>query len=222
MSDVAEAFGVGVGVTLDWTLPLQFNIAPTQTVAAVRVAEGGRELCQLRWGLVPHWADDPKIGNRMINARAESAATKPAYRDAFKSRRCLVVADGFYEWQKTGRRKQPFYIRLKDDGSFGFAAVWERWSKNGQRIESCSIITTDANELVAAIHDRMPVIVPREAYELWLSPDTQERELLQSLLRPYRASDMVAFPVSERVNSPACNDPECIRPRSVAAPTLFD
>src|SRR5581483_4837729 len=185
MSDVAEAFGV----TVDWTLPLEFNIAPTQPVAVVRVAKGGgRELCQLKWGLVPHWADDAKIGNRMINARADSVATKPAYRDAFKSRRCLVVADGFYEWQKSGRRKQPYYLRLRHDGPFGFAGVWEWWSKAGQKIESCSIITTEANELLAGIHDRMPVIIPPEAYELWLSPDTQEIELLQSLLRPYPAS----------------------------------
>jgi putative SOS response-associated peptidase YedK len=223
MSDVAEAFEIGGGMTVDWTLPLGFNIAPTQTVVAVRAdKEGQRELCRLRWGLVPHWADDPQIGSRLINARAESVATKPAYRDAFKSRRCLVAADGFYEWQKSGRRKQPYYIRLKDDGPFGFAALWERWSHAGQRIESCSIITTEANELMAGIHDRMPVIVPREAYELWLSADTQEIELLQSLLRPYPASEMTAYPVSNRVNSPACNDPQCIQPQSAAAPTLFD
>jgi putative SOS response-associated peptidase YedK len=219
MADVAKT----LGVIVDWTLPLQFNIAPTQTVAAVRVAKGGqRELCQLRWGLVPQWADDLNVGSRMINARADSVATKPAYREAFRSRRCLVVADGFYEWQKSGRRKQPYYLRLKDDGPFGFAGVWERWSRSGQTIESCSIITTDANELVAGIHDRMPVIIPPEAYDLWLSPETQEIELLQSLLRPYRASEMIAYPVSSRVNSPACNEPECIRPQSVAAPTLFD
>jgi putative SOS response-associated peptidase YedK len=220
MSDVAEAFGV----TVDWTLPLEFNIAPTQMVTAVRAAQDGRrELCQLRWGLVPQWADDPRVGNRMINARAESVATKPAYRAAFQARRCLVVADGFYEWQKNGRRKQPYYIRLKDDGPFGFAGVWEWWSKAGHRIESCSIITTDANELVASIHDRMPVIVPPEAYELWLSPETQEIELLQSLLRPYRASEMVAYPVSERVNRPDYNEPQCVEPQqSPGAPTLFD
>ena len=219
MSAVAEAFGV----TVDWALPLQFNIAPTQMVAAVRVARGGvRELCQLKWGLVPHWADDAKIGNRMINARADSVATKPAYREAFKARRCLVVADGFYEWQKSGRRKQPYYLRLRHDGPFGFAGVWERWSQAGQKIESCSIITTEANELVAGIHDRMPVIIPPEAYELWLSPDTQEIELLQSLLRPYPASEMVAYPVSDRINSPDRNDPECMKPQPTVARTLFE
>lgn len=210
-------------MTIDWTLPLEFNIAPTQMVTAVRVArDGRRELCQLRWGLVPHWADDPTDGNRMINARAESVATKPAYREAFQARRCLVVADGFYEWQKNGRRKQPYYIRLKDNRPFGFAGVWEWWSKAGQRIESCSIITTQANELVASIHDRMPVIVPPEAYELWLSSETREIELLQSLLRPYRASEVVAHPVSARVNRPEYNQPQCIEPQLTAARTLFD
>lgn len=207
MSDVAKTFGVAA----DRVAPLLFNIAPTQTVAAVRVADRGeRELCQLKWGLVPGWADDVKIGNRMINARAETVATKPAYRRAFKARRCLIVADGFYEWQKTGKQKQPYYIRIKDDQPFGFAGIWETWSKAGPAVESCAIITTTANELVSSIHDRMPVIVPPEAYELWLSPETRETELLQSLLRPYPASQMVAWPVSTRVNSPSYNEPDCI------------
>jgi putative SOS response-associated peptidase YedK len=218
MADVAKAFVV----TAERTLPLQFNVAPTQMVTAVRIADGGqRELCQLKWGLVPHWADGPAIGSRMINARAESVASKPAFRQAFKLRRCLVVADGFYEWQKNGRHKQPYYIRLTDDRPFGFAGVWERWSKTGAEIESCSIITTDANELMAGIHNRMPVIVPPEAYELWLSPDTQELELLQSLLRPFGASEMVAYPVSTHVNSPAVNEPACLQPKSATEPTLF-
>ena len=219
MADVAKAFDV---VAESPTMPL-FNIAPTQAVMALRAGERGpREICSLKWGLVPSWADDAAIGSRMINARAESVATKPAYRQAFKSRRCLVAADGFYEWQKNGRRKQPYYIRLKDDRPFGFAGVWERWTKAGQPIETCSIITTDANELVAGIHNRMPVIVPPEAYELWLSPETQEVELLQSLLRPYPAGEMVAYPVSTRVNRATCNEPECIEPQSAAEPTLFD
>lgn len=220
MADVAKAFGV----TAERTLPLQFNIAPTQTVAAVRMGEGRqRELCELSWGLVPHWADDPGIGSRMINARGDTVDTKPAFRQSFKSRRCLIVADGFYEWQKSGRQKQPYYIRLKDDRPFGFAGLWERWSKSGRTIESCTIITTEANELVAGIHDRMPVIVSPEAYDLWLSPETQEVELLQSLLRPYSASEMVAFPVSTCVNNPKVNEAICIQPQATKmAPTLFD
>lgn len=209
MTDVAKAFGVAANDAA----PLLFNIAPTQAVTAVRAtALGERELCSLKWGLVPAWADDLSIGNRMINARAESVATKPAYRRAFKSRRCLVVADGFYEWQKNGRHKQPYYIRLKDDGPFGFAGVWEKWPKGDAPVESCAIITTAANELVAPIHDRMPVIVPPDAYELWLSATTQQIELLQSLLRPYPAAEMTAYAVSSRVNSPAYNGSDCIEP----------
>lgn len=218
MADVAKAFDVPV----EAPLPLLFNIAPTQAVTAVRAAaDGHRQLGQLHWGLVPSWADDLAVGNRMINARAETVATKPGYRQAFKSRRCLVVADGFYEWQKNGRRKQPYYIRLKDDRPFAFAGVWERWSKGGEPVESCAIITTDANELVRSIHDRMPVILPPEAYNLWLSPDT-EIELLQSLLQPYRASEMLAYPIGTQVNSPAYNQPDCIRPQTAEQATLFD
>lgn len=222
MADVAKTFGVAAQAPN----PLLFNIAPTQAVTVVRAAvDGRRELCRLKWGLVPSWADDLLIGNRMINARAETVATKPAYRQAFKSRRCLVVADGFYEWQKTGRRKQPYYIRLKDHRPFGFAGVWERWSKAGEPVESCAIITTEANELVRSIHDRMPAIVPPEAYDLWLAPEPSEIEPLQSLLQPYRASEMVAYPVGTQVNSPAYNAPDCIHP-ATADPTeqtmLFD
>ncbi|MGH7135757.1 MAG: SOS response-associated peptidase [Pirellulales bacterium] len=218
MSDVAKAFGVAA----DQAAPFLFNIAPTQEVAAIRITAGGqRELCALKWGLVPGWADDMAIGNRMINARAETVATKPAYRRSFKSRRCLVIADGFYEWQKNGRQKQPFYIRLKGDRPFGIAGLWESWSKGGSVVESCALITTTANELVAPIHDRMPVIVPPEAYDLWLSPETQETELLASLLRPYAAVEMDAYPVSTRVNSPAYNEPDCIHRLPDADRTLF-
>lgn len=224
MADVAKAFDVPPEALAPAAAqaPLLFNIAPTQAITAVRTTDGHRQLCQLRWGLVPSWADDLAIGNRMINARAETVATKPGYRQAFKSRRCLVVADGFYEWQKAGRRKQPYYIRLKDERPFGFAGVWERWSKGGEPVESCAIITTDANELVHSIHDRMPVIVPPEAYDLWLSPETTEIELLQSLLRPYPAGEMAAYPVGTQVNSPAYNQPDCIRPETAEQATLFD
>lgn len=209
MSDVAKAFGVAAEGD---AAPL-FNIAPTQLLTAVRTNHAGtHELCSLRWGLVPSWADDLAIGNRMINARAESVAAKPAYRRAFKTRRCLIAADGFYEWQKTGRQKQPYYIRLKSDRPFGFAGLWETWSKGDAPVESCSIITTNANELVMPIHDRMPVIIPPEAYELWLSPGNQEIEVLQSLLLPYPAAEMTAYPVGTRVNSPAYRGSDCIEP----------
>ncbi|HVX15156.1 MAG TPA: SOS response-associated peptidase [Pirellulales bacterium] len=227
MPAVAAEFDVDVPETA----LLLFNIAPTQQVSAVRVVEDDRRaLCSLRWGLVPQWADDLAVGNRMINARADSVATKPAFRQAFASRRCLVVADGFYEWQRGGRQKQPYYFRLRDDRPFGFAGLWERWSKGGQTVESCTIITTEPNELVAPLHDRMPVILPHDAYDLWLSPRTQEIELLQSLLQPYASDQMVGYPVSTRVNRSAYNEPDCIRPQTdekVSPPvgrerTLFD
>jgi putative SOS response-associated peptidase YedK len=150
-----------------------FNVAPTQPVAAVRVVPGGqeRELVELRWGLIPSWADDPKIGYRMINARSETAATKPSFRSAFKVRRCLVVADGYYEWQKRDGAKQPFYIHMQGGKLFAFAGLWERWvPPDGEAIESCTILTTDANELTKPIHDRMPVIVDPPDFGQWLDP----------------------------------------------------
>ncbi|HEY1598513.1 MAG TPA: SOS response-associated peptidase [Pirellulales bacterium] len=161
---VADAFGLIS--TPD--LQLRFNIAPTQLVAAVRFdpQQGGRQLTRLRWGLIPSWAADPSIGSRMINARADTVATKPAFRSAFKRRRCLVLADGFYEWKKVGSAKQPFFMRLKDDRPFAFAGLAEHWHRDGQTIDSCSIITTESNSLMAEIHDRMPVILPPAEYDL--------------------------------------------------------
>jgi putative SOS response-associated peptidase YedK len=182
----------------------RYNIAPTQQVAVVRFDPhaGTRGLDRLRWGLVPFWADDPTIGNQMINARSESAADKPAFKHSFRAKRCLVVADGFYEWQKRNGSKQPYLIHLKDDRPFAFAGLWDKWKKNGEPIESCTILTTDANELVAPLHDRMPVIIPRSAYELWLDPKVNDPEMLRPLLVPYPASEMDAYPVSKVVNSP--------------------
>ncbi|HEV3023151.1 MAG TPA: SOS response-associated peptidase [Pirellulales bacterium] len=206
---VAEAFGM-----LPFSgLQPRYNIAPSQPVAVVRLAQNdGRELAFLKWGLVPSWADDPAIGYKMINARGETVATKPSFRKAFKVRRCLVVADGFYEWQKTngGGKKQPHYIRLKDDVPFAFAGLWEHWVREGQEIDSCTIITTDANELMAPIHDRMPVIMAPADYELWLDPAVQEVERLQPLLRPFAAGEMKAYPVSTMVNNPRTESENCV------------
>ncbi|MFO0898004.1 MAG: SOS response-associated peptidase [Pirellulales bacterium] len=137
----------------------RYNIAPTQQVLAIRQREGIREAVELRWGLIPSWADDPKIGNRLINARAETVATKPAFRQAYKRRRCLILADGFYEWQKQGKTKQPYFIHRPDDQPFAFAGLWEWWKGNVLEIASCTIITTEANELMRPLHDRMPVIL---------------------------------------------------------------
>ena len=188
-----------------------YNIAPTQRVATVLSENGKRKLEMLRWGLVPSWADDPEIGNRMINARAETVAEKPSYRKAFRKSRCLVLADGFYEWQKTESSKQPFHIRMKDESPFAFAGLWESWD-NGEEIRSCTIITTNANDVVGGVHNRMPVILQPEDYEMWLDPDFDEREPLTSLLKPFPADAMEAYPVSRRVNKPSNNEPGCIEP----------
>jgi putative SOS response-associated peptidase YedK len=194
-----------------------YNVAPTQEVAAVLVEGGERRLEMLRWGLIPSWADDPQIGSRMINARSETAAEKPSFRKAFRKRRCLIPADGFYEWQKRNNGKQPYYVRMKDGSPFAFAGLWETWGGDGKdEIRSCTILTTDPNELLAPIHNRMPVILYPENYELWLDPDVREVELLSSLLNPYPGDAMDAYPVSRRVNSPANDEPSCIEPAARA------
>ena len=188
-----------------------YNIAPRQGVAAVIAENGKRKLEMLHWGLIPSWAKDPEVGNKMINARAETVAEKPSYRKAFKERRCLILADGFYEWQKTDSGKQPFYIRMEDESPFAFAGLWESW-QNGREIRSCTIITTSPNEVAAQVHNRMPVILHPEDYEMWLDPDFDEREPLTTLLKPFPAEAMEAYPVSRKVNKPANNDPEVIEP----------
>ena len=193
----------------------RFNIAPTQPVAAVRLAaeSGQRQLVRLKWGLVPPWAKDPAIGNRLINARAESVAEKPAFRAAFRRRRCLVVADGFYEWQRSGGRKQPYFIRLRDDRPFAFAGLWEFWEgPEHSALETCTLITTGPNELMEPIHNRMPVILAPDDYDRWLDPAIQEPDALRPLLRPYPTSAMLALPVSPHVNNPRNDDAECIAP----------
>ena len=214
------------GLTEPPDLAPRYNIAPSQDVVAVRKDEqGAREAVILRWGLVPYWAEDPAVGNRLINARAESVARKPAFREPFQRRRCLVPADGFYEWRRVGRARDPFLIRLRDARTFAFAGVWDRWARAADRIESCAILTTAANALVSPIHGRMPVILDRAAYGLWLDPEADDAAL-QALLRPFPAERMVAYPVSPRVNSPSVDDPECERPLAEAPPvpvqtTLF-
>lgn len=189
----------------------RYNIAPTQEVPVVLVGGGERRLEMLRWGLIPSWADDPQIGSRMINARSETAAEKPSFRRAFRERRCLIPADGFYEWQRTENGKQPYYIHMKNGSPFGFAGLWESWRGPGDyELRSCTILTTEPNELLAPIHNRMPVILQPANYELWLDPDVREAELLSSLLGPYPEGSMEAYPVSRRVNSPANDEPSCI------------
>jgi putative SOS response-associated peptidase YedK len=197
----------------------RYNIAPTQEVPIVRRSHDGaaRELLMVRWGLVPYWADDPKIGNRLINARAESVARAPAFREAYRRRRCLVPADGFFEWRKDGRARQPLLVRRKDQAPFAFAGLWERWAQPGGAVlRSCTIITCPPNALISPVHDRMPVILAPGDLERWLDPEADGRELLG----PCPAEWLEALPVSPRVNSPQNDDPECILPLAVQGSLL--
>jgi len=193
----------------------RYNIAPTQPVAAIRVAAGtgDRELVFLRWGLIPSWAKDTKIGYKMINAKSETVAQKPAFRAAFRHRRCLIPADGFYEWKKGTGTKQPYLVRMKDNLPFAFAGLWERWeSQNGEIIESCTILTVDANDLVSEIHDRMPVILHPKDHRIWLDAALRDPEKLLKLLNAYPADEMTALPVNPLVNKPSEDSPKCIEP----------
>jgi putative SOS response-associated peptidase YedK len=210
---LVERFELGV----DPRLSPRFNIAPTQTVAAVRRPNiaAKRELALLRWGLIPSWAKDLAVGNRMINARSETIAEKPAFRSAFERRRCLILADGYYEWAKVGGQKQPHYIRMRDEQPFAFAGLWEHWQGVDQphlpgAVESCTIITTESNDLTIDLHHRMPVILPRQSYEAWLDPELTDRDQLTSLLGKYPSREMCVDPVSTYVNSPKNDDEKCV------------
>lgn len=200
----------------------RYNIAPTQLVAIVRLGrESGRRECRLvRWGLIPSWAKDTSIGPKLINARAESASEKPAFRSAFKNRRCLVLADGFYEWKKPDKKTRlPYLFRLSDAKPFGFAGLWEHWSAaDGKVKETCTVLTTDSNDLLRPIHDRMPVILKPDDYTTWLDPNVKGPELLQSLLQPYPSDEMFGFRVSSKVNKSDHEGPDCIEPETAAEP----
>lgn len=192
----------------------RYNVAPTQPIAVVP-NDGADRLDFFVWGLVPSWAKDPAIGNKLINARAETLQEKPAFRSAFRRRRCLVLADGFYEWQAVPGRKGkiPMYVQLSSGKPFAFAGLWENWhGPDGSQILSATIITTAPNQLMQAIHNRMPVILPEEAYRQWLESEEADPQQLQELLVPYPAEAMRAFPVSTRVNSPDNESPECVQP----------
>jgi putative SOS response-associated peptidase YedK len=201
----------------DWTP--RYNIAPTQPIPVIRQnpKEPVRELALMRWGLIPSWAKDPSGSASMINARAETAGTKPAFRDALKSRRCLIPADGFYEWKRDGKTKQPYCFEVNDGELFAFAGLWDhRKDPSGGWVKTCSILTTTPNAVTSAIHDRMPVILDPDNYDLWLDSGMRDVTAASELLKPCDARLMTSYPVSTRINHVANDDEECSRPVEVA------
>lgn len=215
ISEIAGMFGVEE--VPDPDLPARYNIAPTQPIAVVRQGSQGsddarRELALLRWGLLPGWVKDPEDWPTLVNARAETLHAKPAFEDAFRFRRCLVPADGFYEWRRERGGKQPYYVRSADGRPLAFAGLWERWTGSDEAVESCTIVTTDANELLRPLHDRMPVILDAEARERWMDPRLRVPDALAELLLPCPSGKLVAFPVSRAVNRADADGPGCIEP----------
>lgn len=207
--EVAERFEIE---TTDYLFEPRYNIAPTQPIAAVVFQGGGRRLAAFKWGLVPFWAKDPAISSRMINAKAETLAEKPSFKHAFARRRCLIPADGFYEWQKKGKGpSRPLYIRRRDCGLFAFAGLWEEWSTpDGDHLQTCTIITVEPNELIGEVHHRMAAILRPEDEAIWLDPRRTPPEL-EALLRPYPSEELEMYEVSRAVNSPAIDAPSLIR-----------
>lgn len=196
----------------DWNP--RYNIAPTQPVPVIRQhpKESVRQISTMRWGLIPAWAKDASGAATMINARSETAHTLPAFREAMRLRRCLVPADGFYEWQRHGSAKQPFCFEVGDGELFAFAGLWERWrDPSGQWVKSCSILTTTPNAVTSAVHDRMPVILDPDSYDLWLDPGMQNVAAGSEMLKPYDAKSMRSYPVSTRINHVANDDADCSR-----------
>ena len=212
--DAAELEGEFEGVEFPAQFAPRYNIAPSQPVLVI--ANDRRSAADFFvWGLIPSWAKDPSIGNRLINARGETLAEKPAFRASFKHKRCLILADGFYEWKSTpgSKLKVPHYIRMADGRPFGFAGLWSEWrSGDGSEVRSCTIVTTEPNELMASIHNRMPVILSPDAYAQWIDPAVRTPESLGAFIKPYPAEEMAAYPVSTLVNNPKNDRPECVVP----------
>jgi len=195
----------------------RYNIAPTQDILNIRQADEGSEAALLKWGLVPSWAKDVSIGAKLINARSETITEKPSFREAFKRRRCIIPSDGFYEWQRSGGRKQPYFFLMRDEHPFGFAGLWEKWrDADGQALETCTILTTEANEVLRPVHDRMPVILHPDDYELWLGEDARELDLVKEILRPYPGKEMVGYKVSTSINNPYNQGAELIKPMATS------
>jgi len=211
LEEIIEFFDLINGDELDYEI--SYNIAPSQNVLSI-VSDGTHNRGgYLRWGLVPFWADSPAIGYKMINARAETIDQKASFKNLIKRRRCLIVADGFYEWKKDEKgNKRPYRMIRKNNGLMAFAGLWDRWEKEGTILHTCTIITTRPNELMAEIHDRMPVILPEEKQKIWLDRTIEDVQFLKDLLQPYPTEDMIAYEVSSIVNSPKNNQEECIQP----------
>ncbi len=206
---IAQIFGID-DIIFDYQP--SYNIAPSQDILLV-VKNGKRRLLKSRWGFVPSWSKDLSTGYKMINARAESIAEKETFKTAFEKQRCLVVADGFFEWKKEGATKKPFYIRLKSRQPFGFAGLYNDWtSPEGEEIITSTIITTDSNELVQPLHDRMPVITPSDKYDLWLDTSIHDKDRLTPILKAFPSEKMELYPVTQKMNSFKHNDPENIKP----------
>lgn len=200
------------GISISRDIMPRYNIAPTQEIAVVRTnPEHKRQLDFLKWGLIPSWAKDPSIGSKMINVRSETVHEKPAFRTALKHRRCIIPANGFYEWEAVEGKKKPLYVKMKDDSLMLFAGIWDHWKPGeGDEIESCSILTTSSNDLIAHLHDRMPVILDIDDIDFWLDPHLVQPSPLQSLFRPYPSAKMYMYPVIDIVNSPKNDNPACI------------
>lgn len=203
-------------VTWDGEMDQRYNIAPTQEVfAIVQDSNGDRRVRWFRWGLIPFWAKDPSIGNRLINARGETVDQKPSFRHLIKRNRCLILTNGFFEWKKQGKQKQPYFIRRSDQQLFSFAGLWDCWKKNEKTMETCTIITTEANPLIRSLHHRMPVLLDKRKEELWLDSNITDREGIKALLQPFDAQKMACYPVSTIVNHPRNDAPENIKPISL-------
>jgi len=221
LSEITDQFEI---YEVEWVWEPNYNIAPGNNVAGI-IKNGSNRLKALRWGLIPHWAKDESVGYRMINARAETLAEKPAFRRAFQKQRCIIPANGFYEWchEENKKKKTPYYISLRSGKLMGFAGLYETWkSKDNRLITSCTIITTKPNEVVQPLHNRMPVILEPDKREMWLDKTIQDPLELLPLLKPYDAKEMISFEVSDKLNSTKFNRPDCIKPvKSFKPQSLF-
>lgn len=209
--EIEERFGVPI----DFPLAPSYNIAPTQNVLVIIPSDDGRRADLFRWGLIPFWAKEKSIGNRMINARAETVDEKTSYKHLLRKKRCLVLSNGFYEWKKAGSKKQPYFIQLRDEPLFSFAGLWDQWEQNGEIIRSCTIITTKANAKIEKIHERMPVILDQEKENIWLDPSLSDPLFLKSILKSSPSEAIKTYPVTTMVGNPRNNSPINIEPLSL-------